>query len=239
MFPWKNICTIVPKGIPLRLVTLRQSSAVPLVFRKQDLIKYGLERKDKFGMFTCASAIPRPRLRFFSAKSSQNKKESSVFQELVESQEQLQTQLTVGAKVVQAGKDVSYFGIILIGFAITGALIWFVVSELFFGFSANKVYAKALKKVKASAEVIEAIGEPIMGHGETTSRGRRRHVSYQEYLVDGENYMRVKFYVSGPKRKGTVHVDVKKGSRGGFDYRFIFVELSGSPSETIIVLDNR
>lgn len=35
----------------------------------------------------------------------------------------------------------------------SGILIWFVVSELFFGFSANKVYAKALKKVKASAEV--------------------------------------------------------------------------------------
>jgi hypothetical protein len=34
--------------------------------------------------------------------------------------------------------------------------------------------------------------------------------SYQEYIVDGENYMRVKFYVSGQKRKGTVHVDVKQ-----------------------------
>ena len=34
-----------------------------------------------------------------------------------------------------------------------GVLIWFVVSELFFGFSANRVYASALKKVKASAEV--------------------------------------------------------------------------------------
>ena len=38
-------------------------------------------------------------------------------------------------------------------FLFSGILIWFVVSELFFGFSANKVYAKALKKVKASAEV--------------------------------------------------------------------------------------
>jgi len=118
-------------------------------------------------------------------------------------------------------------------------LIWFVVSELFFGFSANRVYASALKKVKASAEVVEAVGEPIMGHGETTSRGRRRHVSYQEYLVDGENYMRVKFYLKGSKRKGTVHVDVKQGSRGNFDYRFLFVELTGFPSETIVVLDNR
>ena len=34
--------------------------------------------------------------------------------------------------------------------------------------------------------------------------------SYQEYLVEGENYMRVKFYVKGSKRKGTVHADVKQ-----------------------------
>lgn len=95
MFPWKNVCTILPKGIPLRVIILRQSSSASLVFRKQDLIKYGVGRED---MFTCSSAFPRPRLRFFSAKSSQDKKESSVFQELVESQEQPQTQLTVGAK---------------------------------------------------------------------------------------------------------------------------------------------
>lgn len=36
---------------------------------------------------------------------------------------------------------------------VTGVLIWFVVCELFFGFSANRVYTSALKKVKASAEV--------------------------------------------------------------------------------------
>ena len=38
-------------------------------------------------------------------------------------------------------------------FCFLGALMWFVISELFFGFSANRVYASALKKVKASAEV--------------------------------------------------------------------------------------
>ena len=98
MFPWKNVYTILPKGIPVRLIILRQSCAAPLIFRKQDLIKYGVGREDMVGVFTCSSAFPRPRLRFFSAKSSQDKKESSVFQELVESQEQPQTQLTVGAK---------------------------------------------------------------------------------------------------------------------------------------------
>ena len=35
---------------------------------------------------------------------------------------------------------------------------------------------------------------------------------HQEYIVDNETYMRVKFYVDGSKRKGTVHVDLKKVS---------------------------
>ncbi|XP_073233433.1 mitochondrial import inner membrane translocase subunit Tim21-like [Porites lutea] len=245
MLAFKNISAFLPTRLPSRLFIIRQSSAFRLILKNRDLAKHlvgpvaeplqlRLSACKECGLYSC-----RPSVRFlFEKKSSDEKAEgSSVFQELVESREQPQTQLTVGAKVVQAGKDVSYFGIILIGFAITGALLWFLVSELFLGFSPNRVYAHALKKVKANAEVVEAIGEPIMGHGETTSRGRRRHVSYQEYLVEGENYMRVKFYVKGSKRKGTVHADVKQGSRGNFDYRFIFVELS--PYETIVVLDNR
>ncbi|KAK3739077.1 hypothetical protein QZH41_011816 [Actinostola sp. cb2023] len=174
-----------------------------------------------------------------SNTSSEKKKDGSVIGDLMEAKEQPQTQLTVGAKVVQAGKDVTYLGIILVGFAVTGALIWYVVSELFFGFSPNTVYSYSLKQVLANSEVVEELCEPIMGHGETTRRGRRRHVSYQEYIVDGENYMRVKFYAKGQKRTGTVHVDVKQGSRGNIIYRFILVELTDYPQRTIIVLDNR
>ena len=97
MLAWKNICGILPKGLPSRLIAVRQSSAFPVVFSKRDLAKYGLRRGDpEFRLLTCASG--RPGLRFFSAKSSQEKKEKSVFQELVEAQEQPQTQLTVGAK---------------------------------------------------------------------------------------------------------------------------------------------
>ena len=35
----------------------------------------------------------------------------------------------------------------------SGALVWFVMSELFFGFSPNKVYSDALKKIKTNDEV--------------------------------------------------------------------------------------
>jgi len=33
---------------------------------------------------------------------------------------------------------------------------------------------------------------------------------HQEYIVEGTTYMRMKFYVDGSKRKGTVHLDLKK-----------------------------
>lgn len=159
--------------------------------------------------------------------------------DIVESSEAITGQLTVGQKVKQAGKDASYLGVLVIGFGITGVLIWYVLSELLFSFSPNSVYSKALDIVKQHAEVTLAVGEPIKAYGEETSRGRRRHVSHQEYIVDGSNYMRVKFYISGSKRKATVHVDTKETSRGKFEFRYIFVELEGYPTETIVVEDNR
>lgn len=170
---------------------------------------------------------------------AKEEKKPETLQELIEATEKQETSVTVGQKVAQAGKDVSYFAIILAGFAVTGALLWYVCSELFLSSSPNKIYANALKKVKQNDEVIEAIGRSIKAYGEETSRGRRRHVSYQEYIVNGENYMRVKFYVAGNQRKGTVHVDVKQTSSRKYEYRFIFVELEGFPPRTIIIEDNR
>ena len=35
-------------------------------------------------------------------------------------------------------------------------------------------------------------------------------VRHQEYEVDGVTYMRMKFYVKGSQRTGTVHLDMKK-----------------------------
>lgn len=148
-------------------------------------------------------------------------------------------QLTVGAKVAQAGKDVSWVMVIIGGFAITGFLLWSIGSEFFSGSSPSTIFTKALKRVKNDPQVVEALGEPITGHGETTGRGRRRDIAYQEYEVEGATYMRVKFYVDGSRRKGTAHLDLKKNDQGKYECRFLFVELKGYPSQTIVLEDNR
>lgn len=36
------------------------------------------------------------------------------------------------------------------------------------------------------------------------------YCSHQEYIVDGEEYMRIQFYVSGSKQNATAHLDLKK-----------------------------
>ena len=42
-----------------------------------------------------------------------------------------------------------------------------------------------------------------------TSMSSYNH-SHQEYIVNGEDYMRMQFYVSGSKQQATAHLDLKK-----------------------------
>lgn len=85
-------------------------------------------------------------------------------------------QLTLGQKVKQSTKDASYLGVILAGLGVTGLMFYTIFHELFSGHSPNSVYSRALERCRADPRVKAALGEPLQGHGETTSRGRRRHV---------------------------------------------------------------
>ncbi|XP_069776478.1 mitochondrial import inner membrane translocase subunit Tim21 isoform X2 [Narcine bancroftii] len=84
--------------------------------------------------------------------------------------------LSTARKVKEAGKDLTYLLVVLVGIGITGGLFYVIFKELFSSSSPNKIYGEALKKCKAHPEIIGVLGEPIKGYGETTRRGRRRHV---------------------------------------------------------------
>jgi import inner membrane translocase subunit TIM21 len=141
-------------------------------------------------------------------KSEDKQHHGSVVMEVLSKEEP--KQLTVGAKVVQAGRDFTYLIAIVAGFGLMGFLFYSVGSEFFSSTSPSSIFTQALKRVKADERIKEILGEPITGHGEETGRGRRRHLNYLEYEVDGKTYMRMKFYVSGTKRKGEAVLDLKK-----------------------------
>jgi import inner membrane translocase subunit TIM21 len=136
-------------------------------------------------------------------------------------------ELTIAEKVAERGKDVSYFAVICIGFGITGFLLWVVLSEFFSSGSPSSIFKRALKKVKANEQVRAVIGENITGYGDWSSRGRRRRITHQPYIVGDTNYVRVQFYISGSRRKATVQADMQEVSRGHWEFRFLFVELEG------------
>lgn len=58
--------------------------------------------------------------------------------------------------------------------------------------------------------VVDALGSPIKGYGEETSRRRRTHVSHAVYEKDGITHMRMRFYIKGIRNKGIVELDMKK-----------------------------
>ncbi|PIK42082.1 putative mitochondrial import inner membrane translocase subunit Tim21 [Apostichopus japonicus] len=148
-------------------------------------------------------------------------------------------EITVAKKVAQAGKDVTYLGVIIVGLGITALMFFTVGKELFSSKSPNVVYTRALKLCKKNDEVTAVFGLPFKGYGEMTRRKRRRHVSHYVYEKDGVVHMRVKFYIEGPDKKGTVNCEVRENEYGQYEYRYLFVEVDGYPPQTIVLEDNR
>ncbi|XP_019400662.1 PREDICTED: mitochondrial import inner membrane translocase subunit Tim21 [Crocodylus porosus] len=150
--------------------------------------------------------------------------------------------LSAVRKVKEAGRDFTYFIVVLIGIGVTGGLFYVIFKELFSSSSPSKIYGDAFKKCRAHPEVISVFGEPIKGYGETTRRGRRPYVSHIEYVKDELKYMRLKFYIEGSERgkQGTVHVEVKENPESGrYEFRYIFVDVDTYPRRTIVIEDNR
>ncbi|NXC38917.1 TIM21 translocase, partial [Penelope pileata] len=153
-----------------------------------------------------------------------------------------QTVLSAVEKVKEAGRDVTYLIVVLIGIGVTGGLFYVIFKELFSSSSPSKIYGDALEKCRSHPEIIGVFGEPIKGYGEATRRGRRQLVSHIEYVKDGLKHMRLKFYIEGsePGKRGTVHVEVKENPEGGrLEVRYIFVDVDAYPRRTIVIEDNR
>ena len=55
--------------------------------------------------------------------------------------------------VVEAGKDAGYIGFLLAGIGVAGVLFWAVFSEFFSSNSPQKLFAKALRRIKSNEQV--------------------------------------------------------------------------------------
>jgi len=142
--------------------------------------------------------------------------------------------LTMGQRAVEAGKDVSYFLVIVAGLAVMGVIFYTVGSELFSSSGPNAAYSAAFKRCTTNQQVLDALGEPVKAHGETSRRGRRQHIQHQQFMTNnGEEHMRIKFYLKGAFRTAVVHAETFKNESGKQEYEYLVVELEGYPPRNI------
>jgi len=151
---------------------------------------------------------------------------------------QLSEHVFTSERIKQTGKDATYISIIIVGIGIFSFVFYAVFKELFSSKSPSSVFASALKKCKQDPRITDALGEPIKGHGEMTSRRRARHVSFVEYDNNGTTFMRVKFYLKGSKGSGTVQCETSKSSPRSH-FRYLFVQMDAYPHQVIVIEDNR
>lgn len=133
-------------------------------------------------------------------------------------------------------KSIGYLGVIIGGIGITVFMFYIIFDELFSSKSPNSVYSKALDRCIKHPKIIDALGEPIKAYGEM---GRRRsHISRVIFEKNGVRHMRMKFYIQGIRRRGTVHLEVQEDTSGNYMYRYLYVVVDDI--QTVIKIeDNR
>ncbi|XP_057325798.1 mitochondrial import inner membrane translocase subunit Tim21-like [Microplitis mediator] len=144
------------------------------------------------------------------------------------------------AEVVKENtKSAWYVSVIVAGVGITALMFYAIFRELFSDKSPSSVYSKAVDKCVKDPKVIDALGEPIKAYGEESRRGRRRHTNHVVYQHNGRTYMRMKFYIQGVRKRGTVNLEMREDDNGNFVYRYLFIQLEDMFRSVIVLEDNR
>ncbi|KAK2580773.1 hypothetical protein KPH14_011508 [Odynerus spinipes] len=115
-----------------------------------------------------------------------------------------------------------YLVFIAISIAFSGYLFYFIFHELFSSNSPLGIYNRALERCQKDTKVLDALGEPIKVYGEGTRR--RNHFSHGFFVKDNMKYLRLKFYMEGLRRRGTVYVEAKDVS-GNYELTYIYMKL--------------
>ncbi|KZC06375.1 PREDICTED: mitochondrial import inner membrane translocase subunit Tim21 [Dufourea novaeangliae] len=154
-------------------------------------------------------------------------------------EEENKVQVGFAGVVKESTKSIGYLSIILSGIGLTGFMLYVIFYELFSSKSPNGIYGKALEDCKKDSRVINALGEPIKAYGEESRRGRRTHVSHTKFVKDGLKHMRMRFYIQGIRRRGTVILEVQENEFGNYLYRYLYVLVDDIMQTVIKIEDNR
>ncbi|KAL8372094.1 hypothetical protein RB595_001745 [Gaeumannomyces hyphopodioides] len=143
------------------------------------------------------------------------------------------TQLSGAEKTARAAQQTLNLGLMAVGFVLTGGVAYFLYSEVFSPDSKVAFYNRAVDRIRKDPRCIELLGEgrSISAHGEeTTNKWRRARPIASQTSLDpqGNEHLRVHFFVEGPKGQGTASMHmVRCRGQEDFEYKYFFVDVAG------------
>nr|XP_012149989.1 PREDICTED: mitochondrial import inner membrane translocase subunit Tim21 isoform X1 [Megachile rotundata] len=144
------------------------------------------------------------------------------------------------AEVVKENtKSAGYLAVIVGGVGITAFMFYMIFNELFSSKSPNNIYSKALEDCIKHPKIIDALGEPIKAFREHRQLGRRSPIKYVIFEKDGVKHMRMKFYIQGIRRRGTVNLEVQENESNNYVYTYLYVVVDDLMKTIVKIEDNR
>ncbi|KAI1264198.1 import inner membrane translocase subunit tim-21 [Xylariaceae sp. FL1019] len=142
-------------------------------------------------------------------------------------------QLSAAEKASRTTQQSFNFGLILVGLGLTGGVAYFLYQDVFSPDSKTAYFNRAVDRIKKDPACLAALGDAkkIKAHGEATSNKWARAGPIASTLkkdAQGNDHLRLRFYVEGPLSNGTTHVHlVKPAGQADFEYRHLFVDIRG------------
>ncbi|KAG6041381.1 mitochondrial import inner membrane translocase subunit tim21 [Claviceps citrina] len=142
-------------------------------------------------------------------------------------------ELSVAEKAARATQQTFNFGIVLVGVVFTGAVGYFMWTDVFAPDSKINHFNRAVDRIKKDPRCIAALGEPkkIVAHGEETANKwrRARPVASTERTDQlGNEHLVMHFHVDGPLQNGIAQLHmVRRRGQSDFEYKYFFLDVKG------------
>lgn len=121
----------------------------------------------------------------------------------------------------------------MVGIALTGAVGYFLWTNVFAPDSKINHFNRAVDKIKKDPRCIEVLGDSkkIIAHGEETANKWRRArpvASTERTDQQGNEHLVMHFHVDGPLRDGIAQLHmVKRRGQSDYEYRYLFLDVKG------------
>ncbi|OAQ69078.1 import inner membrane translocase subunit tim-21 [Pochonia chlamydosporia 170] len=143
------------------------------------------------------------------------------------------SELSAGEKTARATQQTFNFGFVLVGLALTGAVGYFLWTDVFAPDSKISQFNRAVDKIKKDPRCVEVLGDAkkIIAHGEETANKWRRArpvASSERVDQQGNEHLLMHFHVDGPNQNGVAQLHmVRRRGESDFEYKYLFLDVKG------------